>query len=61
MIQGDAARLGEVKRAPAPLEELLSETVFQLADLRGQRRLGDIQLLRRAREVTSVGNHLKIA
>jgi len=52
----EAAGLGELERPAAALEQQHPQVILQLLDLPGQRRLGDVQALGRAREVQLLGD-----
>ena len=48
------ARLGERHLPARPLEERIADLLLQFADLLAERRLGDVQRLRRPREVLMI-------
>src|SRR6185312_6060823 len=56
-----AAGLGELDAAPVALQELGSELALDRLYLERQRRLADIQPLRRAGEMQLLGQHHEIA
>jgi hypothetical protein len=51
MVERNAAGLGEHERSPLAHEERVAKLRLELPDLGGDRRLGDVEVLRRAREV----------
>ncbi len=55
------ARVGERHRAPRAHEQLHPQLGLQRADLLAQRRLGDVQAKRGAREVQLLGDGDEIA
>ncbi|MCD0419180.1 hypothetical protein LOC51_18370 [Rubrivivax sp. JA1024] len=56
VIEGDAARLGQMQLAAAAFEQRMTELLLELADLNRQRRLREIQPLCSPRQVAVVGD-----
>ena len=55
------AEAGQPDAAPAALHQRRADQFLQLADLQGQRRLGDGAAFRRAAEMADTGQRLEIA
>ena len=58
--QRDAARFGQMHAARGADEQRLAEAALEQADLRRQRRLGDVQLLRGTGEVAGLGDDTEV-
>jgi hypothetical protein len=61
MVERDAPRLGQVQRPAAPFEQSLAQPLLELADLRGECGLRQVQPLGRPGQVAFVRHGLEVA
>ena len=60
MVECDASGFRQDELSPGALEQTVAQSVLQLADLSGQRGLGEVQPLRRAGEIALSRDRAKI-
>ena len=61
MVKRDPPGFGQDQLSPAPFEQRMTQTILQMADLRRQRGLRQVQPLGRARQMTFARNLAEIA
>jgi hypothetical protein len=60
IVQSHPSSLGQGERAPFPLEQIMAELGFQLANLHGQGGLGQVERLSRAGQTALMGHRPEI-